>query len=529
MKLASIFPCLFAAAFSATAQAEPAAPRPNIILIMADDMGYSDLGCYGGEIRTPNLDNLARRGIQFTQFYNNAKCAPTRASLLTGLYSQQTGSNVLRNCATIAEALGPAGYNCYMAGKWHQQQLPTDRGFLRYFGLADGACNYFNPGAQRPGEPVPGRKSPGEMRRWSIDGQEIHGYTPDDPNFYTTDAFTDYAISYLEDSQTPEKAGKPFFLYLAYTAPHYPLQAPEEDIARYRGKYMIGWDELRAQRRARQVEMGLIDPAWAFPDRDEKSMPWSQADDKEEWDLKMAVYAAMVDRMDQNIGRLLARLRELGQEQNTLIFFLADNGGCAENVNRTPDIPPGTLASYRTVDLPWANASNTPFRKFKSWNHEGGISTPLIACWPDGIEPGGQTDQVGHIIDIMPTCLELAGAEYPAEMNGEAVLPIEGKSLAPVLRGEIREGHEWLFWQHGESRAARQGQWKLVGYGAQAWELYDMKADRGETNNLASADPDRTEAMARKWFEWAKRCNLSKKTVEMVPTPGASRSGEIAN
>lgn len=490
-------------------RAAPARSRPNVLLIMADDMGFSDLGCYGGEIRTPNLDRLAQGGIRFTQFYNNAKCGPTRASLLTGQYSQAVGGGAMGRAVTIAEALRPAGYRTLMTGKWHAPSLPVRRGFDRYFGLADGCCNYFNPGKQRPGEPPPGRKWK-RWRRWAIDEKEFKPYTPEDPDFYTTDAFTDYALQYLERYRGEDK---PFFLYLAYTAPHYPLHAWPQDIARYRGTYRKGWDELRRERHARMLDMGLVDPQWPLSPRDPRCPAWDEVGKKDEWELKMAVYAAMVDRMDQNIGRLLAKLEDLGELDDTLILFLSDNGGCAENVNKTPDIPPGPLPSYRTVDRPWANASNTPFRKYKRYDHEGGIATPLIAHWPAGIrQRGAITHQWGHIVDILPTCLEVAGAPYPEERDGQEILPLEGKSLLPVLQGEKREGHESICWQFSSARAVRQGKWKLVVDGKGPWELYDLEVDRTELHDLASTHPQKVEELAAVWNAWAERVGARRRS-----------------
>jgi len=478
--------------------------RPDILLIMADDMGFSDIGCYGGEVRTPHIDGLAKRGIRFTQCYNNAKCEPTRASLLTGLYVQQVGAGPIKHSVTLGEVLRSAGYRTLMAGKWHQTEIPVRRGFDRYFGLADGCCNYWNPGEQREGEPPPGRKY-SRWRRWAIDEVVYQPYTPEDRNFYTTDAFTDYALKYLDEYG---KEDRPIFLYLAYTAPHYPLHARPEDIARYRTTYTVGWDDIRAQRFQRQVAMGLMDRGCDPSPRDPGVTPWADAKNKDEWALKMAVYAAMIDRMDQNIGRVLAKFQELGRLDNTLVVFLADNGGCAENVNKTPDIPPGPLPSYRTVDEPWANASNTPFRKYKTWDHEGGICTPFIATWPKVITKGGQinTRDVGHIIDIMATFCDVAGAEYPAEYAGRKVLPMEGKSLRPCFEGKPREGHDALYWEFGQSKAVRQGQWKLVKHGKDDWELYDMEADRCELRDLAKAQPDRVQTMAAMWDAWSARC-----------------------
>jgi len=319
-------------------------PRPNIILIMADDLGYSDIGCYGGEIRTPNIDALAAGGMRFTQFYNCAKCSPTRATLLTGQYDQAVGVQNMKDGATFAEVLRPAGYRTIISGKWHQQPLPTTRGFDRYYGLADGCCNYWNPGIKaRSGEGKPGRKR-AEPRRWAIEGKAIMGYTPEDKNFYTTDAFADYAIARLEEYKNEVK---PFLLYLPQTAPHYPLHAWPDDIAKYRGKYKIGWDKLRPQRYKRQIEMGMFDPKYEMSPRDERVPNWDSLSDSEKGqaDLKMAVYAAMIDRMDQAIGRIFAKVKEIGKWENTLILFLADNGGCPE----TPDTlkHPIRLRTYR--------------------------------------------------------------------------------------------------------------------------------------------------------------------------------------
>ncbi len=505
--------------------------RPNIILIMADDMGYSDLGCYGGEINTPNLDSLAKNGLRFSQFYNNAKCAPTRASLLTGLYSQQvgvySGPTKMRDCATIAEVLKEAGYRTLMTGKWHADEIPVDRGFDRYYGLADGCCNFFNPGEQRPGEEPPGHKpEPFYPRRWAIDDQVYEPFTPEDRDFYTTDAFTDYALQYLDEYSNETQ---PFFLYIGYTAPHYPLHAWPEDIAKYRGKYMEGWDAIRAKRFKRMMEMGLIREEWDLPPRDSRvpdwsevsdmdewefqelsdgalgTMSWEEVQDKDIWDLKMAVYAAMIDRMDWNIGRIVDKVKELGEEENTLVMFLSDNGGSGERIYVTPDKLPGPLESYRSVDPPWANASNTPFRKYKSWDHEGGIATPLIARWPGVIQPDTITHQMGHIIDIMATCVDLGDANYPETYQGRKVIPLEGKSLVPIFRGHQREGHDALYWQYGNTRAVREGKWKLLAIGRGPWELYDMEADRTELHDLADREPALVERLSGQWFSWAKR------------------------
>ena len=471
------------------------ATRPNIVLILADDMGFSDLGCYGGEIRTPHLDGLTARGIRFTQFYNAAKCAPTRHSLLTGLYHHQTHVGAGRNCVTIAEALRRAGYTTLAAGKWHVGSTPIQRGFDRYFGMLGGACSYFVPD-----------------KTFRLNDEP---FTTRDKSFYTTNAFTDHALQFLDEAA---RSPKPFFLYVAYNAPHYPLHALPEDIAKYRGKYLKGWDALRRERYGRLVKMGLIHGKWGLSARGADTHrsfgpvpPWSEVEDKEAEDLKMAVYAAMVDRMDQNIGRILAKLRDLKVQDDTLVMFLSDNGGCPYARNRTKGVPPGPAESYRTYDTPWANLSNTPFRLYKRFNHEGGNATPFIACWPREIPKGGAiTRQTGHIIDVMATCLDVAGAEYPSDYEGRKVLPLEGKSLRPIFAGRPRKGHDALFWEFMRNKAVRQGQWKLVSVGDGPWELYDMAADRTELHNLAGKMFGKAKELAALYETWAKRCRAAK-------------------
>jgi arylsulfatase len=382
--------------------------KPNIVLIMADDLGFSDVGCYGGEINTPHIDSLAKEGMRFTQFYNCARCAPTRQSLTTGLYPQQVEG---QHSVTFAEVLRTAGYRTLMTGKWHGfRRLPTERGFDRFYGLTSGSCYFFNPGERRLGDPEPA-KDHGQVRPWAIDGKRIKPYTPQDPNWYATDAFTDYALDYLDKYSDEER---PFFLFLSYTAPHHPLQAPPEEIAKYRGQYLTGWDQLREQRWRRMQELGLAADHWRLSPRDPEAPAWEDVDNKDQWDLTMAVYAAMVDRMDQNIGRVLKKIRDMGEEENTLVLFLSDNGACAELNNQTSDISPGPMESYRTYDIPWANASDTPFRKFKRETYEGGICTPLIVKWPKVIEAGTINRSPGHVIDLMPTFAEVAGATYRA-------------------------------------------------------------------------------------------------------------------
>ncbi len=478
--------------------AEPDRSRPNIVLIMVDDMGYSDIGCYGGEVQTPNLDRLAKDGLRFTQFYNTAKCHTTRAELLTGNYAYSIGDNNMEHGATFGEVLRPVGYRTLIAGKWHQKPLPTTRGFDRYFGLADGCSNFFNPGLKaRPGEGPPGRKGKTRVRRWAIEDKVIMGYTSPDKKFYHTDAFTTYAIDRLDEYKDEDK---PFVLYLPYTAPHYPLHAWPEDIAKYRGKYKVGWDAIRKQRFARMNKMGIIGPNHKLTPRASKAWDDLTEKQKDEEDLKMAVYAAMIDRVDQNLGRLFAKLRELGKWDNTLIMFLTDNGACPEQPNTTPNIPPGPVESYRTVSVGWANASNTPYKKFKSTDYEGGIRTPFIAHWPGVIKPG-MTGQVGHIIDVSATFRDITGAKYPKDILGNKTKSPLGKSLLPIFKGEVREPHKEIYWHFSRANAVRQGDLKVVRAG-KAWELYDLKADPSEMNNLAKKMPEKTAELAKMWEAW---------------------------
>ena len=483
---------------------EPDRTRPNLVLIMVVDMGYSDIGCYGGEIKTPNLDRLAGGGLRFTQFYNTAKCHTTRAELLTGNYAYSIGDNNMEHGATFGEVLRTVGYRTLIAGKWHQKPLPTTRGFDRYFGLADGCSNFFNPGLKaRPGEGPPGRKGKTRVRRWAIEDKVIMGYTSPDKDFYHTDAFTSYAMERLDEYKDEDK---PFILYLPYTAPHYPLHAWPEDIAKYRGKYKIGWDEIRKQRFARMNKMGIIGPNHKLTPRASRAWDELSEKQKDEEDLKMAVYAAMIDRVDQNLGRLFAKLRELGKWNNTLIMFLTDNGACPEQPNTTPDIPPGPVESYRTVSVAWANASNTPYRKFKSTDYEGGIRTPFIAHWPGVIKPG-LTGQVGHIIDVSATFRDITGAKYPGEVLGNRTKPPVGKSLLPVFKGKQREPHAEIYWHFSRANAVRQGDLKVVRAG-KAWELYNLKADPTEMHNLARERPEKTAELAQMWEAWRDNCKI---------------------
>ena len=493
-----------------------AAPRPNIVIMMADDMGYSDIGCYGGEIRTPALDRLAANGLRFTQFYNTGRCCPTRATLLTGLYPHQTGIGHMtsedtrfrfdlgypgyrgflnRECVTIAEALRPAGYKTLMAGKWHvgtfEGMWPVDRGFDEFYGIVRGASNFFHP---NPDKLLSRNRTP---------------VVPDD-DLYTTDAFTDHAIEFVRDAGRRDD-GQPFFLYLAYTAPHWPLHAWPEDVAKYRGQYLKGWEALRSERHARMVKMGLIRPEWKLSPLDAPRWEALPLGTREEMDHRMAIYAAMVDRMDQNIGRFARALEELGELDNTLILFLADNGGCAEggNLGGGPAEQLGTKKGYfLTYGQGWANASNTPFRRYKHWVHEGGAASPLIVHWPAAIQDkGALRHEPAHLIDLMATSLDVAGARYPSEYNGNRIVPLEGVSLVPAFSGKPL-GREAIYWEHEGNRAVRFGKWKLVSMHPNDWELYDMEADRTELNDLSAENPEIRTKMIAMYEAWAKRCNV---------------------
>ena len=500
---------LFSAAallFCAYCQPVSANERPNIVLIMCDDMGWSDIGCYGGEIETPNIDSLAKDGLRFTQFYNNAKCTTTRASLVTGLYPRRGKGGLLRNdMVTLGEALKIAGYQTSLSGKWHlgsgATTHPFHRGFDSYYGLLDGCCNFFN-----PVQPDPKFKG-GRVRKFGEDDRNITQFPED---YYTTDAFTDHAVNQI---RTFSKADKPFFVHVCYTAPHYPLHAKPKDIEKYRGKYTLGWDALRTRRHERQLEMGLIDKDWTLPPREANVSDFESAPHKQWQDLRMAVYAAMIDSMDQNIGRILSTLDETGAAENTLVLFLSDNGGCAETPGgNDPKQIPGPKEFYSHCGPGWAYAQNTPFRRYKSWSYEGGIATPLVARWPKAIKANTVTSQVGHIIDFMPTFLEMANADYPTKYDGQEIIPVEGKSLLPVLKGKERDGHEWLFWEWSGSRAVRHGDWKLVGgKGAKNWELYDLSTDRTEINDISQQHPQRVQEMSERWFAWAEETGLKTK------------------
>ncbi|HEY1376283.1 MAG TPA: arylsulfatase [Gemmataceae bacterium] len=519
---------LFGLAF--VAGSATAAAKPNIVVIVADDLGFSDLGCYGSEVPTPSLDGLAVAGLRFTQFYNCARCCPTRAALLTGLYPHQAGvghmlgnwklphysTGLQANCVTIAEALKPAGYRCYHVGKWHVGGVgrraagdidnhPLGRGFDRAYGTGGGG-NYFAP------NPL------------YLDRQPVKP----EGDYYITDALSEYAARFIGE-HSRDHAGTPFFLHLCYTAPHFPLHARPEDIAKYRGKYRDGWDVLRDRRLARQKELGVVPKDAQLSPRHPDAVPWASLSEKErdEWDLRMAVYAAMIDRMDRGIGQVLTALKAIGQEDNTLVVFFSDNGASAEFLDSWPNPArghkPGSVVgskeSHKCLEVGWANAANTPFREHKMWVHEGGISTPFIARWPAGITAahGSLAPAVGHVIDLMPTCLELAGATYPQRARDMDLTPPEGRNLAPALRGEALP-ERTLAWEHEGNRAIRVGSWKLVAAYRKPWELFDLAADRSECHNLAGEQPDRVRELAAAWQRWADRVGV----LPWEQLPGAS-------
>lgn len=494
--------------------------------MMADDMGFSDLGCYGGEIQTPNLDALAKDGLRFTQFYNGARCCPTRASLMTGLYAHQAAvghmvgdyhkpgyrGDLSRQAVTIAEALKASGYRTAMSGKWHvtpvnekKHNWPMQRGFERFFGTIHGAGSYYDPATLAMGNEF---------------------IKPEGDDFFYTDAIATHANRFID-----EFAGQPFFLYVPFTSPHWPLHAVAGDVAKYKGRYRAGWDALREERHARQVKLRIVDKQWPLSPRDSTVPAWADAKEKAWEEQRMEVYAAQIDRMDQNVGRIVAKLKEKGLEKDTLILFLADNGGCAEEIARAltpnPSIPlktregrdvrrgnlasivPGGPDTYQSYGIGWANASNTPFRTYKHWVHEGGIASPLIARWPEGIKRrNALTNEPAHLIDIMATCLDVAGAQYPKTYAGNAIQPLEGLSLRPVWEKGKRAGHAEIFWEHEGNRAVRQGRWKLVAKHQQPWELYDLQADRSELHDLAASQPAKAAELKTKWEAWAKRANV---------------------
>jgi arylsulfatase A-like enzyme len=509
------------------ARAEKAKPlRPNVVLIMADDLGFSDLGCYGGEIDTPNIDRLAQQGMKFSQFYNCAVCRTTRAVLLTGLHPRRVKERLLHdNMTTLAEVAQSSGYRTSLVGKWHfpvskaadRKRLPTRRGFEKFYGLAAGCCNFFN-----PAKPFP-EFYRGQGPEPFLDQENPVAKFPSD--YYTTDAFTDRAVEQIEQFAGAEDKS-PFFLHVCYTAPHYPLHAKPQDIAKYSGRFDEGYFALRESRIKRLKSLGLIDPRWKLskPDPQKSQLaydyaitPWEDIGNLPREKRRMEVYAAMVDSMDQGIGRIMDSLNRSGVSDNTCVLFLSDNGGCAshsgyydEEIRRGHDAYnwqlPGSVDTFDYVAQGWGWAQNAPFRRYKVWTHEGGISTPMIVRWPKVIQAGALSHQVGHVVDIMPTFLDLSGASYPEKRNNMAVLPTDGISLFSVFEGRRRVGHQSLCWYLYGNRAIRQGKWKLVwGSNIRKWELFDMELDRTETNDLASRFPQRVAQMEADWLQWAKQ------------------------
>jgi arylsulfatase len=540
------------------------ARKPNVVLILNDDMGYSDLGCYGGEIETPNLDRLAANGIRFSSFYNTARCSPSRASMLTGLHPHQTGVGILtydsgpegyagnlnHRCVTIPQVLKQNGYRTYMSGKWHVASSltkPTDtwplqRGFDEFFGTIIGAGSFYDPNT---------------LTR----GNENVEHEARAAGWFYTDAISDQAVAYL-DAHAKQHAGTPFFEYVAYTAPHWPLHAHDEDIARYKGRFDKGWDALREARLDKLVASGILKAHWKLTDRDPTQPPWTKAEQDEQfraWTLRcMEVYAAQVDRMDQGIGRIVAALAKNGQLENTLVVFLADNGACAEDIPEDVTVDelvdklmiarrttrsgepvhfgndvhrmPGPENTYQSYGTAWANLSNAPFRLYKHWIHEGGISTPLIAHWPNGIERkhnGAIRHAPGYLPDIMATIVDVTGAAYPSTFEGHAVDPLEGQSLLSVFAHDATgEDRRPMFWEHEGNAAVRIGKWKLVKRFPRDWELYDMDADRTELHDLASREPERAKEMAAQYAAWAERCGVldREKIVNLMKSQGVTRA-----
>lgn len=494
--------------------------RPNIILIMVDDLGYSDIGAYGSEIKTPNLDQLAAEGIRFREFYNNSICAPTRASLITGQYPHKAGVGYFnvnlglpayqgylnKESLTFGEVLRNAGYSTLLSGKWHvgndSLAWPNQRGFDRFYGFINGASNYFDIGKYGQAPPV-------EL----VENNKRINLPPDK---YLTDEIADHAMTFLDEQS---KTAKPFFLYLAFNAPHWPLQAHEADIAKYKGRYNIGWDSLRKERITRQIKLGIADPNQSVASRDAEVAPWENVpyDEKQLWQTKMEIYAAMVDRVDQNIGKLREKLKALQKDQNTLIVFISDNGaqggysGASPRKPQRNSGPAGTAGSYVYQDQPWAYVSNTPHASYKNNMHEGGISAPFIAWFPKQIKAGGIVKGTGHLIDLAPTFYELAKAAYPATNSGVNTNPLPGKSLVPVLTGKTEqvERGEPIFWERAGNRAVREGKWKIVSnYPSYAWELYDLEKDRGETTNLAASRTEIVNELSADYFRWAEKTGV---------------------
>lgn len=497
--------------FALLVAASPAiAAPPNVVLIVADDLGFSDLGCYGGEIATPNLDGLAKNGLRFTQFYNTARCWPSRAAILTGYYAQQvrrdtvpgvkSGSQGVRPAwaKLLPEMLAPLGYRSYHSGKWHVDGKPLDNGFHHSYSLND-HDRHFNPKQHTEDDkPLPAAK----------DG------------FYSSTAIADHAVKCLKGHQS-EHGGKPFFSFVAFTAPHFPVQAPKEDVAKYLKTYLGGWDAMREQRWDRMQALKIggtslaaiereVGPPYPRPDDIKKlgpdelnrPRPWKDltAEQRAFQACKMAVHAAMVDRMDREIGRVLQQVKDMGSQDDTLVLFLSDNGASAEIMVRgdghDPHAACGTGATFLSIGPGWSSLANTPLRRHKTWVHEGGISTPFIVHWPKGIAAKGELRSTpGHVIDLVPTILELAGGKPNPEAPAAP-----GVSLVPLFMSDGTVKRESLWWQHEGNRALRVGDWKIVAAGKDApWELYDLAADRSEEKNVARDQPARLREMSTLW------------------------------
>lgn len=472
-----------------------AADRPNVLIILADDLGYSDLGCYGGEVATPNLDRLAAGGLRFTQFYNTARCWPSRAAILTGYYAQAVRRDQIPGLGGGAQGvrpgwapllpafLKPLGYRSYHSGKWHVDGRPRPGGFDQSY-LVQDQDRFFSP------------------KEHFLDGEKLP-QPATDSGYYATVAIADHAVKCLKDHAT-EHAASPFFHYLCFTCPHFPLQAMAEDVARYRGRFSAGWDNLREARLKRMKEIGLVHcdlsprtpgvPAWDTLTSEEQAA----------WQQRMEVHAAMVDRMDREIGRVLAQLESMKALDNTAIFFLSDNGASAERVLRgdgdDPAAAPGSWHTFKCLEPGWANLANAPLRRSKIFVHEGGISTPLIVHWPAGVKARGELrHNPGHIVDLVPTILELTGGTKPGEIDGLAVPPAPGKSIVPVLTKDGTVSHEYLWWFHTGNRAIRVGDLKLVSEKDGPWELYDLGTDRGESHDLAAREPEKVRELEALW------------------------------
>ena len=512
--------------------------KPNVIFILADDLGYSDIGCFGAEINTPNLDSLGNNGLMMTQMYNSARCCPSRASLLTGLTPHQAGVGHMvdnlgthnyqgylsDNCVTIAECLKSTGYQTFMAGKWHvgggenmmnpenynlgKKGFPTpkERGFDKFFGTLSGAGNFYNP--------------PTLM----LENKFIKVESND---FHYTDEISKHAVKMIDEKNELN----PFFMYVAFTAPHWPLHAWEEDISKYEGKYRKGWSELRMNR-YEEMRGNVLDQKWKLTKEDPATPNWNDVPYKDWEDLKMATYSAQIEQMDRGIGTIIDKLKEIGEFENTVIMFAADNGGCAEfmaedsnnpepskfntpgpngekiKFGNIPNLRPGPVDTFMSYDLPWANVSNTPFRLFKRWVHEGGISTPFIIHWPEKISPHNIINTPVQFADISPTIIDICGSKYPNTFNGNDITPIEGESFARLFDGSEFSKDKPLCWEHEGNRAVRIGEWKLVSEFPGPWELYNINEDRSETNNLIDKEKNIAKKLEKEYSEWAKRCGV---------------------